>query len=231
MPQYVNAAGQTVYVDESGRSFVATPSGWVPVAGLQPTPPPTMSQVPGASLPIMPQVADLRASAHEHAARKGHAPAEGITREAIYPTAPFRYAGAAKIIRQYSATLLSTESDYTVNVEAVRAVRFDFPSTIVELTAAAFNTAAGNALPIGVGPRDCFLISIRSANGDNYVINPRLASTVAGTGELPGEVGDSGWVFDAGNAMIVGITPLLASLRIDVTIKVLEQRGKQNFAG
>lgn len=226
---FQNRDGSTIYVDDASRAFQVTPSGLVPIAGMQPLPPP-----PGASaLPIMPQAADLRAQAKELAVRDGSfvRPEDGIYATPSFPTALVKYVGAGRRTRRYSTGLLPTDGDFAVNSEAIRIIRFEMPSTIFVENGAAFNTAIGNAFPVGVGPLDCFLYRSQTSNQELLDVDPRIASTVLGSGQRPGEIGDHGWEMDAGQALVIGLTPLLPNLRIDISIYVLEQRGKRNFAG
>jgi hypothetical protein len=149
----------------------------------------------------------------------------------FFPTAPF-YSTDPNVgyqTRYYSALLISTEADYTVGTEAIRTIQFDIPSRLIAINGASFNTAAGNALPVGVGPRDTFLFRLEYTQGDRLHINARLASTVLGTGERPGEIGGAGWTIDQGASVVLGITPLIANLRIEVTLVCMEMRGPRNY--
>lgn len=216
---FKNSVGQDCFADEAGRVFVYTAQGWLPIAmANQPPPPPTMAQVPGAALPVMPLFQDLAA--------------KGVEFDRFYPTQPALLKAGHGMSRFYSTGIVAGDASYAVGSEAPLLVRVDFPCTLIAMQGAAFNTddETDNALPQGVGPRDCWLVSIKSSANDFYTVSPRLASTVVGTGELPGEVGYSGWVFDGGAGCVVGITPLLPNLRIDLTLVMLEQRGQTNFA-
>lgn len=222
--------GHAVYVDEVGRAYRVTPSGLLPLAAQQPPPPgPSAS---GAA--IMPQMADLRADARELSQRDGsfvNPEKDGIYQSPAFPTSLVKYVGAGKQTRRYSTGVLPTDGDYAVGSEAIRIIRFEMPSTIFAENGAAFNLGLGNALPVGVSPLDCFLYRSQTSNQQLLDVDPRIASTVLGSGRLPGEIGDHGWQMDAGQALVIGLTPLLPNLRIDISIYVLEQRGKRNFVG
>jgi hypothetical protein len=82
---------------------------------------------------------------------------------------------------------------------------------------------------VGVSPRDCFLFRLEYTTGDRLVITSRLASTLLGTAERPGELGGTGYTIDQGASVTLGITPLLPDLRIDITLVCLEMRGPRNF--
>ena len=151
-----------------------------------------------------------------------------------YPTAPF-YSTDPNVgyqTRYYSTNLVSTDADYQVNAEAIRNIQFDIPARLIAINGACFNMSAGagNALPVGVGPRDPWLFRLEYTNGDRLMINARIASTVLGTAEQPGELGGTGWTIDQGAAVTIGLTPLLANLRIDITLVCLEMRGPRNFS-
>jgi hypothetical protein len=161
----------------------------------------------------------------------GHGPVPWV-RYPYFPTAPF-YSTDPNVgyqTRYYSSGILSTDVDYTVNAETIRTVQFDIPCRLIALNGASFSVAAGNALPVGLGPRDTFLFRLEYTTGDRLHIASRLASTVLGTQEGPGELGGTGWTIDQGAAVILGITPLLPSLRIDITMVCLEMRGPRNYA-
>ena len=131
--------------------------------------------------------------------------------------------------RFYGASLLSTDADYTQNSESIRLVQFDMPCVLVAINGGAFNTAAGNALPAGVLPNDTYLFRLEYSTGDKLMTAARLASTCIGTQENPGEIGGYGYTINPGATVVLGITPLLPSLRIDITLVCLEARGPSNY--
>jgi hypothetical protein len=152
-------------------------------------------------------------------------------RAPFYPTAPF-YSTNPRIgyqTRFYSTELINTDTDYTIGTEAIRTVQFDIPARLIAFSGAAFSTAAGNALPVGVGPRDCWMFRAEYTQGDRLHIAARIASTVVGTGQRPAEIGGTGWTINTGAGFILGITPLLPNLRINVTLVCLEMRGPSNY--
>jgi len=67
------------------------------------------------------------------------------------------------------------------------------------------------------------------STGDKLDTGPRIASTCIGSNENPGEIGGTGYVIQPGAGVILGITPLLAGLRIDVTLMCQEIRGPTNY--
>ena len=92
-------------------------------------------------------------------------------RAPFYPTAPF-YSTRGDVgyqTRYYSAGLINTDADYAVGTEAIRTVQFDIPCRLIAINGAAFSTAAGNALPVGVGPRDGFLFRAEYTQGDRLM--------------------------------------------------------------
>lgn len=202
-----------VTTDGNGRTYVFTANGWQPMeaGGLI---------APQGAMPNPTNIADLR-----HAAGGD----DGIYQRPFFPTAPRYYKGSGKLTRDYTAGLVPTDADYAVGTEATRVIRFDIPGTAVAVNGAAFPTQAGNAFPIGIGPRGCWLFRMEYTTGERLQISERLAELFVGTAERPGEIGGDGWEIDQGAAMIIGITPLMANLRIDLTLITLEQRGKRNF--
>jgi hypothetical protein len=170
----------------------------------------------------MPTTADL-----------GGAGPQRFIRAPFYPTAPF-YSTNPNVgyqTRFYSNGLLSTDTDYAVNSESIRRVQFDIPCRLIAINGSSFNTAQGNALPVGVDPRDTFLFRLEYTQGDKLHISQRLGSTVVGTSQRPGELGGVGFTINPGATVILGITPLLANLRIDITLVCLEMRGPSNYTG
>ena len=153
-----------------------------------------------------------------------------MARIPFMPTAPFTPIGAdtATIPRFYTCKLQATDSDYNVNSAAIRRVSFDIPCRLCIINGAAFSTAVGNALPVGVTDLNTFLISMSYSTGEKLMIEPVLASTVLGKAQFPGQIGASGWTMNPGSVMVVEITPLLASLNIHIVLQVLELRGAGN---
>jgi hypothetical protein len=77
-----------------------------------------------------------------------------------------------------------------------------------------------------------FLFRVEYTTGDRLMTAARLASTVVGTQENPGEIGGTGYTIDQGASLVLGITPLAnapANFRIDITLVCLEVRGQSNF--
>ncbi len=44
-------------------------------------------------------------------------------------------------------------------------------------------------------------------------------------------IGDFGWNIDQGASIIVGLTPLVPNLRVDVVFHCIEMRGNTNYSG
>lgn len=148
-------------------------------------------------------------------------------RNPFYPTAPF-YSTDANVgyqTRFYSGGIANTAA----NQEQVINVQFDLPCRLIAINGAAFVTLAPNAFPAGLGPRDVFLFRLEYTTGDRLHISQRLASTVVGSAERPGELGGTGYTIDQGASVQLGITPLLSDLRIDITLVCLEMRGSRNY--
>lgn len=159
-------------------------------------------------------------------------PIPPFVRMPFYPTAP-RYSTMPNVgffVRVYSVTLLYTDSDYVVGSEARRPLTFDIPGTAVEFNGGSFvQGGVTNAFPVGVGPLDCFLVQAELQTSEKVITSASLASAVLGTGQRPGELGNTGITVGPGSQIIFGITPLLANLRVTVTVKVLEARGPTNY--
>lgn len=150
----------------------------------------------------------------------------------FYPTHPFQSTNptTGHQTRYYGATLVSTDADYAAGTETARNVVFDIPCRIIAINGWAFNTSAdeGNALPLGVDGLSCWLFRAEYSQGDRLNVRAGIAKTCVGTGERPGQIGGYGWTVRNGTVLRLGLTPLLANLRIDVTVVCLELRGNTN---
>lgn len=184
--------------------------------------PPPGQPVYGETLIRMPNTADLG----------GQNPAlPPWVRVPFFPTAPFQSTNPAVGMqtRFYSTGLLPTDSDYALSTEAIRIVTFDLPVRIVAINGAAYNTVALNP---GMTGLDTFLFRAEYSTGDKLTTAARLASTVLGTGQRPGEIGGIGYTIDQGASLIIGITPIVALAgvsRIDISIHCMELRGQSNY--
>lgn len=148
----------------------------------------------------------------------------------FYPTAPFTSTNptVGQQVRFYSGALITGDADYVVNTEAIRGVQFDIPCRLIAINGSARDTNTPANLT-GLDPRDEFLFRLEYTNGDRLHITQRLGSTVVGRMGFPGELGGVGWTIDRGASVILGITPLRANLRIDITLVCLEIRGPSNY--
>jgi hypothetical protein len=159
-----------------------------------------------------------------------------FVRYPFFPTAPF-YSTNPNVgyqTRFYSTGVQYTDADYTVGSEMIRTIQFDIPCRLVAFNGSALyyfgSPAVPAALPLGVKPNDTYLFRGEYTTGDKLHIAARLGSTVVGSDENPGEIGGTGYTIDAGASFVIGITPLIANLRIDVTLVCLEMRGPRNFS-
>ena len=153
-----------------------------------------------------------------------------FVRMPFYPTAPY-YSTRSNVgysPRFYGATLAPADADFQLNGEALRIIQFDIPCVLVAWAGSAIDTVTPANLS-GLNPRDMFLFRAEGSTGNQLTTGARLASTVLGTMENPGEIGSSGYVLNPGSTLILGFTPLLANLRCDVTLICLEARGPSNY--
>jgi hypothetical protein len=115
----------------------------------------------------------------------------------------------------------------------IRTVQFDIPCRLIAINARAVDpvTLATNAAP-AEDCNNCWLFRIEYTTGDKLMTAARLASTVVGSMENPGEIGGLGYTIDQGASLVLGITPLAnapANFRIDISLVCLEIRGASNF--
>lgn len=157
----------------------------------------------------------------------------------FYPTAPW-YSTNPNVgyqVRYYSCQLASTASDFSVGSEATRTVQFDLPCRVIAFNGAACPTDwttpptinGNDFLPTEQNMNLLYRFRVEYTTGDKLQTAARLASTVVGTGKQPGEIGGHGYNIDQGASLQVSITPLLASITVDITIVCLEMRAPQNF--
>ena len=152
----------------------------------------------------------------------------------FFPTAPYISTNptVGRQTRYYGATLLNSDTDYVVNSAAIRTVQFDIPCRMVAINGGGAYYDAGNniqSLPNGYSINDLFLFSLEYTTGDKLMTGDRVASTVLGNAQNPGEIGGVGFTIDQGASVLLSITPLIANLRIDITLHCLEIRGQRNF--
>lgn len=206
-----NQFGQAL--DAYGRPIGSLPSGsGMPGYHLPPPPP------PGASaMVVQPDIPDM-------AGRDPNMPS--WYRMPFFPTAPF-YSTNPKVGYQprfYSGGIINQAA----GAEVIVTVQFDLPCRLIAINGSAVDTT-GAALPVGLDPRDTFLFRLEYTTGDRLHITQRLGSTVVGTAQRPGEVGATGYTINQGASVTLGITPLRANLRVDITLHTLEMRGARNF--
>ena len=163
---------------------------------------------------------------------KGEVP---FVRFPYYPTSPF-YSTNPNVgtqTRFYGATLLNTDPDYNAGTESIRIVQFDIPVRLIAINAAATDpTTVVTAAAPAQNMLNSFLFRVEYTTGDRLMTAARLASTVVGTQENPGEIGGTGYTIDQGASLVLGITPLAnapANFRIDISLVCLEVRGQTNF--
>ena len=154
----------------------------------------------------------------------------------FFPTAPW-YSTNPNVgyqTRFYSTRLSARDADYVVGAETVRPVQFDIPVRLVAINGAAqilpvendtLETSYVNEQNMNL----LYLFRVEYTMGDKLHTAARLASTVVGTMRNPGEIGGHGYNVDQGATLMVGITPLVRNLFIDITFVCLEMRGPRNY--
>lgn len=149
----------------------------------------------------------------------------------FYPTAPW-YSTNPNVgyqVRYYSTGIIDTDADYTINSESIRTVQFDLPCRVVAINGAAIRT--NDLLALNLNTMNLqYLFRVEYTMGDKLHTTQRLAASVLGIGNEPGEIGGHGYNIDQGASLVVGITPLSANLRIDITFVCLEMRAPRNFS-
>lgn len=165
------------------------------------------------------------------AAQLGGNPELPFVRFPFFPTAPW-YSTNPNVgyqVRYYSTGITSADADFVVGSESLRSIQFDLPCRLI-----AFNGAAVALEDPGIGLNENnmnlqYLFRAEYTTGDKLHTFPRLASTVVGSGQRPGEIGGHGYNIDQGATLLIGITPLRDDIRIDITAVCLEMRAPRNF--
>ena len=189
------------------------------------------------------------------AAQLGGVGIQPFVRFPFYPTAPW-YSTDPNVgyqVRMYSTGLTSGDADFLIGAESIRTVQFDLPCRLISINGACTALTAAGAQPlvtVAAGPVSAlatineqnmnlmYLFRAEYTTGDRLQTNARLASTVVGTAQNPGEIGGHGYNIDQGATLTIGLTPLTApaaynnapALRIDITLVCLELRGPRNFS-
>lgn len=149
----------------------------------------------------------------------------------FFPTAPW-YSTNPNVgyqVRFYSGGIISTDPDYVIGAEAIRTIQFDIPCRLVAINGAAFDTTGAVVYTENTMNLQ-YLFRAEYTTGDRLMTQARLASTVVGTAKAPGEIGGHGYNIDQGASLQLGITPLVADLRIDISLTCLEMRAPRNFS-
>lgn len=172
------------------------------------------------------------------AAQLGGGGVQPFVRYPFYPTSPW-YSTDVNVgyqVRMYSTGLVNTDADFLVSSESIRTVQFDLPCRLIAINGAMSNPTAAGVLPTITEQNMnlCYLFRAEYTTGDRLQTNARLASTVVGTAQNPGEIGGHGYNIDQGATLTIGLTPLVnpvgTVVRIDITLVCLEMRGPRNFS-
>lgn len=151
----------------------------------------------------------------------------------FFPTAPW-YSTNPDVgyqVRFYSTGLLSTDADFAVGTETIRTVQFDIPCRLVAINGASVDlTTPQTGGTTEANMNLLYLFRMEYTTGDKLHTTARLATTVVGTAQRPGEIGGHGFNIDQGATVQCGITPLVGDTRIDITLVCLEMRAPRNFA-
>lgn len=156
----------------------------------------------------------------------------------FFPTAPW-YSTNPNVgyqVRYYSTTLNYNDQDNVVGSEATRSVQFDLPVRLIAINGAALQYDSGGAVDTASpflteqAMNLAYLFRAEYTTGDKLHTASRLASTVVGTSRNPGEIGGHGYNIDQGATLVLGITPLVPYLKVDITLVCLEMRAPRNFA-
>jgi hypothetical protein len=187
--------------------------------------PPPPGRVPGAPWP--PNYENAQASLNPPTYEGFARDVPQWYREPVYEPRIF-FPNSEHIAKQARIRSVSI-SNQPANTEVSQFINIDVPAVNYAISAAAIDTA-GAALPAGLDPLDTFLVRFAHNSGDRLTPISQLGSCVCGSGAFPFLIGGAGWIFDRGGSLEVGITPLRANLRIDVTCWFIEILGPLNYS-
>jgi hypothetical protein len=149
----------------------------------------------------------------------------------FFPTSPW-YSTNPNVgyqTRFYSCGIASSDADFQVGSEVTRPVQFDLPCRVIAINGSCVDEGDVSRFT-EQNMNLAYLFRVEYSTGDKLHVFPRLAATVVGTMRNPGEIGGHGYNIDQGASVQLGITPLIADLRIDITLVCLEMRGPRNFS-
>ena len=135
------------------------------------------------------------------------------------------------ISEQFRRYVMDPIVNGAANTEVTRSIQIDIPATLYGLTGAAMSTTSTDFAQ-GTTGLDHFTIRFEHSNGDRIDTQAAIASAMLGsiaTGPGAALLGGPAWHFDRGSAVFAYITPLVANLRIDVVLWVMEYRGPANY--
>jgi hypothetical protein len=154
----------------------------------------------------------------------------------FFPTSPW-YSTNPNVgyqVRYYSTGINRNDGDYQVGSEMIRTVQFDIPVRLIAINGAAVIYDEQGVLDLATMNEQnmnlSYLFRAEYTTGDKLHTAPRLASSVVGTARNPGEIGGHGYNIDQGASLVIGITPLIENLKIDISLQCLEMRAPRNYA-
>jgi hypothetical protein len=111
----------------------------------------------------------------------------------------------------------------TINVQQPVQLGFDLNTAVYAITGAAYSTAGAAFPPTGfANALDAFTVQFKLAQGRQYQTNPILGSAIIGDAKFPRFLGMPAWRLPGGTVLQALITPLVANIRIDITIWCIE---------
>lgn len=115
------------------------------------------------------------------------------------------------------------------NTEQIARMGFDTPSIGYVLCASVRKTDS-SAFPVGYNPLDLFRIRFENTSNFRFQTQAAMGGSIVGTAQRPRYLSGPGWGFTTGTTLIIGVTPLIALLEIDVVVYTLDLTGPGNVA-
>lgn len=144
------------------------------------------------------------------------------------PWIPYNDQNTIGTFTRIYAVNVTSPTDVAAGTEAIKTIQVDIPGAVCELMGSA-RTTDGSDFPVGASPRDMFLVRFDHSQGDKLTTQAAIGTAVVGTAERPKKVIGNGWKFGRGSTILLGITPLVTNLRVDITITYVEFRAGANF--
>lgn len=139
-----------------------------------------------------------------------------------HPWMPYTPDGTSGQMLRYPRLSVDCPTDVAANSSIIRSLQSDFPSAIVQATAAVRGSGFDPA--VDPNPLNYFTVSAFFAgSGDRLIPEETIGSAFFGTGQFPRYLVGPSWKLQAGGTPLqFVITPLVNNIRIDLMFAIVE---------